>query len=359
MKKVLFIFLISILTIDFTNACTTFVINGSTYLVYGRNYDFDLGSGFIVVNKSGLEKQAFVQLPNKPAKWISKYGSITFNQVGIDAPMGGMNEKGLVIAQMALSESKYSQHDNNKIINQLEWIQYQLDNSALLADVIENNKKIHIVPISIPVHYMVCDSLGNIGIIEFINGELIIHQGDDVTITVCSNMIYEQSKKTLVEYEEFGGQKVIPEKWNNIPDIIAIASSMINKYKKMNDNYPVDYSFDILAAVGSPTRTQWSLVFDIKNKRIHFKTFNNKDIRTIELNDFVSSCNNNIYILDIQSCNTDTPIKGQFINLTKDYYFNYKKNLISWYKTNINGFPDIPDEAINLEVDYAFNRRCK
>ena len=112
MKKTTIILLISILTINFTNACTTFVINDSTDLVYGRNFDWDLGSGFIVINKRGLEKQAFVQPPNKPARWISKFGSITFNQIGIDAPMGGMNEKGLVIAQMGLFESIFPDIDD-------------------------------------------------------------------------------------------------------------------------------------------------------------------------------------------------------------------------------------------------------
>jgi choloylglycine hydrolase len=32
----------------------------------------------------------------KTISWISKYGSITFNQYGREFPTGGMNEKGLV-----------------------------------------------------------------------------------------------------------------------------------------------------------------------------------------------------------------------------------------------------------------------
>ncbi len=362
MKKFLLICLLSIFAMEFVNACTTFVIDDSVDLVYGRNYDFNLGSGLIVINKSGLEKQAFVAPPNEPANWTSKYGSITFNQIGIDAPMGGMNEKGLTIAQMALFESKYPNINNKKIVNQLEWIQYQLDNSALLSDVIENNNKIQIVPISIPVHYMVCDSLGNIGVFEFLNGELIIHQGDDLTIPVCSNITYDDSKKILGEYEGFGGHKVIPKIWDNASDIVIIANSMINNYINVTDRNPIDYSFKILETVGSRTRTQWSIVFDIKNKAINFKTLNNKNVQTIKVNDLISSqdnSENNINILDIQIYDSNTPVNEQFQNLTKESYFKYKRDLFTWYKTNIEGFPDFPDEIINMEVEYIFNRKCK
>jgi choloylglycine hydrolase len=65
-------------------SCTTFCLKNGNQIVYGRNYDFDIATGFIVINRRGLEKTAFVQPPDIPAKWISKYGSITFNQVGIE-----------------------------------------------------------------------------------------------------------------------------------------------------------------------------------------------------------------------------------------------------------------------------------
>ena len=245
------------------------------------------------------------------------------------------------------------------VVGGLEWIQYQLDNSSTLAEVIENNKKIRITSDVVPVHYLICDSLGNVGVVEYIDGELVIHQGDDVSIPVCSNMIYEQSKKALKEFNGFGGQKVIPAKWDNIPEIIAIANSKINDYKKTSNNNPIDYSFDILKAVGSSTRTQWSVVFDIKTKSIYFKTLDNKNIRILDFNSFEYSCNNQIQILNIHESNNETELIEQFVNLTSDYYFDYKKNLIGLYKENMKGFPDIPDEVIRLEVEYATNRKCE
>lgn len=67
--------------------------------------------------------------------------------------MGGMNEKGLVIAQMALFESKYPVKTDKRAVDEFEWIQYQLDNSSTLQEVIGNNKKVQILPKAVPVHY--------------------------------------------------------------------------------------------------------------------------------------------------------------------------------------------------------------
>lgn len=146
MKKILIpIFILIIYLID-SNACTTFCLKNPESLIYGRNYDFFIQTGFVVINRKGLEKTALVQPPAIPVKWVSKYGSITFNQIMIDMPMDGMNEKGLVIAQMALSESKFPDKDNRPSLGGLQWMQYQLDNSATLNDVIENNKKVRIEP---------------------------------------------------------------------------------------------------------------------------------------------------------------------------------------------------------------------
>ncbi|NOX67437.1 MAG: hypothetical protein GXO85_16955, partial [Chlorobi bacterium] len=91
MKKIILIFLLAFIE---TSACTTFVIKDSTNLLFCRNYDYDLGAGFITINKRDVAKRSFVSYPFQPLEWIAKYGSITFNQVGVDAPMGGMNERG-------------------------------------------------------------------------------------------------------------------------------------------------------------------------------------------------------------------------------------------------------------------------
>jgi penicillin V acylase-like amidase (Ntn superfamily) len=71
-------------------SCTTFCLKRENHVMFGTNYDFPLGSGFVAVNRTGLKKTAFLSPDEKPASWISKYGSITFDQAGMEFPMGGM-----------------------------------------------------------------------------------------------------------------------------------------------------------------------------------------------------------------------------------------------------------------------------
>lgn len=357
MKKILVLFLSLIACFIDLKACTTFCLKAAQSLIYGRNYDFDFGTGFVVINRKGLNKTAFIQPPAIPAKWTSKYGSITLNQIGIDLPMDGMNEKGLVIAQMALFESKFPDKDNGPCVSGLEWIQYQLDNSCTLDEVIENNKKIRVIPDIIPVHYLICDSLGNVGIIEFINGQVKIYTGNDITHPVLSNDAYEKSMNDLKEYSGFGGQKPIPAKWDNISDIIAKATNMIDNYNTANSNI-IDYGFNILNEVGSPSRTQWSVIYDIKNKNIYFKSIQNKQSRTISMNDFNFSCRNNIRLLDIQNSTSEEKIEKQFFDFSLDYYRNYLKILNKSFEDNVPGFPKISTELLDFQVNYPLRSEC-
>src|SRR5436305_3006577 len=81
-------------------ACTTFCLKNRGEVLFGGNYDWDIGDGLVFVNKRGVAKTAAdVDSPN-PAKWVSEYGSVTFNQYGRENPMGGMNEAGLVVEVM-------------------------------------------------------------------------------------------------------------------------------------------------------------------------------------------------------------------------------------------------------------------
>ncbi len=127
-------------------ACTSFYLEHDTNPVHGANYDWPNGQGVIVVNKRGFLKTA-ISNPEKqlnPARWTSKYGSITFNLFGCDWAWGGMNEAGLSCSTMLLSETKYPEPDSRPSIFLGQWLQYQLDTCESIKDVLTNNAKIRI-----------------------------------------------------------------------------------------------------------------------------------------------------------------------------------------------------------------------
>src|SRR5215210_4777214 len=115
--------LLLVLGASAADACTTFCTRG----LFGRNYDFEIGHGMVLVNKRGLTKTSQRE---QPASWTSRYGSVTFNQFGRDNATGGMNEKGLVVELMWLGGTEYPKADARPELGTLEWIQYQLDTAA-------------------------------------------------------------------------------------------------------------------------------------------------------------------------------------------------------------------------------------
>jgi choloylglycine hydrolase len=88
-------------------ACTTFQLRHGDQVLVGKNYDWMVEEGLIIVNKRGVSKTAFISTVDNtslgtPATWTSKYGSITFTQYGRELSPGGMNEAGLVVESMGL-----------------------------------------------------------------------------------------------------------------------------------------------------------------------------------------------------------------------------------------------------------------
>ncbi len=97
-----------------------------------------------MINKRNVTKTAAAFPPEKPITWTSKYGNITFNQMGREFPYGGINEAGLVIEQMWLDKTRYPVSDNRYGLSELQWIQYQLDNSATINDVIASDTLVRV-----------------------------------------------------------------------------------------------------------------------------------------------------------------------------------------------------------------------
>ena len=141
MKKIIaLLFILS--HASFLYACTTFFINKNGQIVFGRNYDWVTGAGMVCTNQRGLYKTSMKTADGGTISWVSKYGSISFNQYGKEFPTGGMNEKGLVVELMWLDGTQYPGADNRPAVGVLQWIQYQLDNCRVIEDVIASDNRV-------------------------------------------------------------------------------------------------------------------------------------------------------------------------------------------------------------------------
>lgn len=327
-KIIILIFLIINSITGFT--CTTFILKSAGELVFGRNLDWYSDNGIIVINKRNITKTSLVFPPEKQIKWTSKYGSITFNQFGKEFPYGGINEKGLVV-EIMVADAEYPKLDNRPAVNELQWIQYQLDNSSTIDEVINSDKILRISKISQELHFLVCDSAGNTAVIEYKSGKMLIYRNKDLPIPVLENDIYSKSLNNFNK---------------NVSCRFTTAAQMINDYKS---NQPIiNYSFSILNKVA--LNGSWSIVYDIKNMKIHFKTESNQTIRIIDINSFDFDCKKESMIYDLK-----LPDSGNIDNLFIP--FDSKTNKLKMQDAVESSQINLPNEI--LSKFYNYHKECK
>lgn len=174
--------------------CTTFCFKANGEWIFGRNYDFSTEAGLVMVNKRGVAKTALLPpgTASRPAAWVSKYGSVTFNQFGRELPLGGMNEAGLVLELMWLTPTEYPNVDARPSLRELQWVQYQLDTAATVQDVISSDKAVRIeVNEGTPVHFLACDRKGGAAVIEFLGGRMRAYSAESLPVPALTNSTYE------------------------------------------------------------------------------------------------------------------------------------------------------------------------
>ena len=303
-----------LLGITLANACTTFFIHHNRKMIFGRNYDWMADAGMVCSNQRGLSKTSMKTDDGKTIHWISQYGSISFNQYGKEFPTGGMNEKGLVVELMWLDGTVYPKPDDRPAIDVLQWVQYQLDNCSTIEDVIATDKKLRIISKGTPLHYLVADAKGNAATIEFLNGKLVVHRGGDLPIPVLTNDTYDRSVKSNANGTANG---------NNSLERFSTACKMIQEYKaRPGGKSLVDESFAILNKVSQGDYTKWSIVYDISDKKIYFKTEKFQQVKSVSFASFNFSCNTVSKVLDM-----NRPEQGNMSIYFTDYSTN-TNNLI-------------------------------
>ena len=248
--------------------------------------DLDTGTGMVMVNKRAVMKTA---ITGRPAQWTSRFASITLNQYGREFPTGGMNEAGLAVALMALGETQYPAPDERPSVTILEWIQYQLDNSESIDEVIERSARMRIAG-TFGLHYLVADRTGRAVTIEYLNGNLVAHKNNALPVPVLANDTYDRS---LAYYRSI---KSVPSGIGSL-ERFARAASMISQTKSSAN--AVDRAFEILNAVHQPDYTKWSVVYDPATLTIYLRTDRNPQIRAISFASFDGSCDSAVRIAPI------------------------------------------------------------
>lgn len=273
-----------------TEACTRATYIGPDNLVItGRTMDWkeDIMSNIYVFPR-GIQRAGYNR--GETVNWTSKYGSVIATGYDIGT-CDGMNEKGLVASLLFLPESIYSRPgDTRPVMGISIWTQYVLDNFATVREAVDELKK-ETFRIDAPMmpngsastlHLAITDDTGNTAILEYINGNLDIHEGKEYQVMTNSPR-YELQLAVNDYWKEVGGLQMLPGT-NRATDRFVRASFYIHAIPQMSDaKIAVPSVLSVMRTVSVPfgittpdkpyiSSTRWRSVSDQKNKVYYFES---------------------------------------------------------------------------------------
>lgn len=224
-------------------------------------------------------------------EWTSTYGSVVASGYDISAT-DGVNEAGLVANLLWLAESQYpAETDGHSALAVSLWAQYILDNFASVSDAVDalTANPLRVVTAEVPgqerlatVHLALSDATGDSAIVEYIDGEQVIHHSRDYQVMTNSPTFDKQL--AITEYwEEIGGTVMLPGT-NRAADRFVRASFYINAIPKTADPLvAVAAVFSVVRNASTPygiatseepniSTTRWRTVVDHAALRYFFES---------------------------------------------------------------------------------------
>jgi len=318
------------------------VLKTNKTLLFGANYDNDICPGLLYVNKKNVKKRGWEPgTTGKIAKWVSEYGSVTFNVAGYQLAWAGMNEKGLVMSTMALGETRNPRPDERAPLASPLWMQYMFDTCATVEDVIATDKTVRIK--DTVDHYLVCDASGVTAVIEFLGGKMVVHRQESLPIKALANSVYSES---VSEWK-----RGTPKDAHRPKSRVVRVEEKLSSFDPNGKISPAAYAFEILDEVSSPPYTRWSIVFDIPKRIIHFKTYKNRDERRINLGKIDYRCETPAMMLDVHA-DLKGDVAGAFKKIDQEYSLNH---LIRFLKESE---VEMPEEQVKMLCNVFLNYPC-
>lgn len=299
--------------------CTRVLYQGTDgTVITGRTLDWkeDIATNLYVMPR-GI-RQVSSKDADKAITWTSQYGSVV--AVGYDLGVSeGMNEKGLVCNLLYLPGSVYARPggDDRKLMSSSLWAQYVLDNYATVSEAVDGLRA-DIFAISAPampggdaatIHMALSDTTGNSAIIEYLNGELSIHEGHEYVV-LTNAPPYDEQLAVQKYWAQVGGMNMLPGT-NRSYDRFARASFYISAVPKDTDHamalagvFGVLFNCSVPVGITLPdnpeiSSTRWRSVADQKKLRYYYGITLNPSVMWVDLNEFLLTPGSPIMKLDI------------------------------------------------------------
>lgn len=301
--------------------CTAFVLKNEKSLLLAHNYDYYFGHGMIFANPRGWKKTAISMSGPAGTAWTAKYGSVTFNQYGRELPVCGMNERGLAIAMLAHNDGEYPEPDDRPALNELQWIQYQLDVCGTVQDVLDRLDRVRIEKTMQSLHYMLADATGDAAVIEFYGNETRIARGGQALAVTNSGMddsIRHAERLKDTPLAELSGRLDSLNRYTlacRLTEEAILASGenplgakdalSVLQRLSVSPSAASDWAWE---GSGVPTTfTQWRTVFDVRQRIISHQTSGNPSTRHFSLDRFSFAADEPVLCLDLEGASSGNP----------------------------------------------------
>jgi choloylglycine hydrolase len=313
-------------------ACTGIrLIAADGTVVYARTLEFgiDLKSDVILVPR-GYSRTGTTP-DGKPGKrWTAKYATLGANALGMPVIIDGLNERGLAIGLFYFPTTAkyqaYSPSDADKTIAPWEFGSYILENFATVDEVRSNALNIVVPDVILeawkfvpPVHYVVHDTTGKSIVVEYAKGRLNVHDNPlgvmsnsptfDWHMTNLRNYVnfsltdlppVQLGSVTLLPFGQGSGMLGLPGDFTPPSRFVRAAAFSQSVHPSKTGNEAVLEAFHILNAFDIPKgaareqekdehgnvladHTIWTSANDLKAKRFYFRTYENSQIRMVDL----------------------------------------------------------------------------
>ena len=178
---------------------------------------------------------------------------------------------------------------------------------------------------------------------------MVVHTGGNLAVATLTNDTYEKS----IDYKRTSS--VEKHASPSSLDRFTRAAQRTERFAKLpkSEQQAVDYAFEILANVTIKDYTRWSIVYDQKRGKIHFRTLRSPEIKMIDIRGFDYSCGSPVKILDI-----DVKEPGDATSRFIDYTRKANRDLIEHSFNGTDFLKGIPAGARDFFAAYSERFTC-
>lgn len=318
------------------DACTSFRVTAKDgAILVGRSMEFGMPlDSAVMIAPRGLTLSSTGPGGKPGLEWKVKHGFVAANFLGIDAASDGLNEAGLSVGALLLPGfAQYQQagpDDASRAVGQGYLASWLLSSFATVAEVKEALPGIVVFDdpvkgVSFPLHWAVYDAAGGSVVIEYVGGELRVH--DNPVGVLTNSPPFDWQMTNLRNYVsltrlnvgplDLGGYEVEPIgqgtgllglpgdytpphrfvrtvalAYAALPAKDAVAGANL-AFHLLNT---VDIPLGAVAAAGGDAKpdaqasgdltfdyTQWVTVRDLTNRVFYFRTYDDLAVRKVDL----------------------------------------------------------------------------